>query len=67
MNETLGRAIVVMLDKLYEHNPKTGYSFAAEHGLTDYLTMLIYAHAYARDAIPEGMALERIEALECKT
>ena len=64
MNETLRRAIAVMLDKLHEHNPKTGYSFAAEHGLTDYLTMLIFAHAHARGAIPESMVLEQIEELE---
>ena len=64
MNETLRRAIAVMLDKLHEHNPETGYLFATDHDLTDYLIMLTFAHAYAAGAIPESMALEQIEALE---
>lgn len=36
MTELLRRAVALMLDKLNEHNPKTGYLFAIDHGLAEY-------------------------------
>jgi len=36
LTDLLRRAVVLMLDKLNEHNPETGYLFAIDHGLTDY-------------------------------
>jgi hypothetical protein len=53
-----------MLDKLNEHNPETGYLFAIDHGLTEYLTMLTLVHACARNAIPMARAMESIKQLE---
>ena len=60
----LRRAIALTLDKLNEHNPETGYLFAIDHGLTEYLTMLTLVHACARNAVPMTRALETIENLE---
>jgi len=62
--ELLRRAVALMLDKLNEHNPETGYLFAIDHGLTEYLTMLTLVHACARNAIPMARALETIKHLE---
>ena len=67
MIELLLRAVALMLDKLNEHNPETGYLFAIDHGLTEYLTMLTLVHACARDAIPMARALEAIKELEEKS
>ena len=64
MTELLCRAVALMLDKLNEHSPETGYLFAIDHGLTEYLTMLTLVHACARDAIPIARALEAIKELE---
>jgi hypothetical protein len=64
MTELLRRAVAVMLDKLNEHNPETGYLFAIDHGLTEYLTMLTLVHACARNAIPMARAMETIKRLE---
>ena len=64
MTELLRRAVALMLDKLNEHNPETGYLFAIDHGLTEYLTMLTLVHACARNAIPLARALETIKHLE---
>ena len=64
MTELLRRAVALMLDKLNEHNPATGYLFAIDHGLTEYLTMLTLVHACARNAIPMARALETIKHLE---
>ena len=64
MTELLRRAVALMLDKLNEHNPETGYLFAIDHGLTEYLTMLTLVHACARNAIPMAKALETIKHLE---
>lgn len=36
MTELLRRAVALMLDKLNEHNPETGYLFAIDHGLAEY-------------------------------
>ena len=36
LTELLRRAVALMLDKLNEHNPETGYLFAIDHGLTEY-------------------------------
>ena len=64
MTELLRRAVALMLDKLNEHNPETGFLFAIDHGLTDYLTMLTLVHACARNAIPLARAMETIKQLE---
>ena len=64
MTELLRRAVALMLDKLNEHNPETGYLFAVDHGLVAYLTMLTLVHACARDAIPMARAMESIKQLE---
>jgi hypothetical protein len=64
MTELLRRAVALMLNKLNEHNPETGYLFAIDHGLTEYLTMLTLVHACARNAIPMAKALETIKHLE---
>ena len=67
MTELLRRAVALMLDKLNEHNPETGYLFAIDHGLTEYLTMLTLVHACVRNAIPMARALETIKELEEKS
>jgi hypothetical protein len=36
LTELLRRAVALMLDKLNEHNPETGYLVAIDHGLTEY-------------------------------
>jgi hypothetical protein len=64
MTELLRRAMALMLDKLNEHNPETGFLFAIDHGLTEYLTMLTLVHACARNTIPMARALETIKQLE---
>jgi hypothetical protein len=64
MTELLRRAVALMLDKLNEHNPETGFLFAIDHGLTEYLTMLTLVHACAQNAIPLARALETIKRLE---
>jgi hypothetical protein len=64
MTELLRRAVALLLDKLNEHNPETGYLFAIDHGLTEYLTMLTLVHACARNAIPMARAMETIRQLE---
>ncbi len=64
MTELLRRAVALMLDKLNEHNPETGFLFAIDHGLTEYLTMLTMAHACVRNAIPMVRAMETIKQLE---
>jgi hypothetical protein len=64
LTDLLTRAVVLVLDKLNEHNPETGYLFAIDHGLADILTMLTLVHACARGAIPKAQALARIQHLE---
>ena len=64
MTELLRRAVALMLDKLNEHNAETGYLFAIDYGLTEYLTMLTLVHACARNAIPMARAMETIKRLE---
>ena len=64
MTELLRRAVALVLDKLNEHNPETGYLFAIDHGLTEYLSMLILVHACTRNAIPMARAVETIKTLE---
>jgi hypothetical protein len=64
MTDLLQRSVALMLDKLNEHNPETGYLFAIDHGLAEYLTMLTLVHACARNAIPMARALETIKHLE---
>jgi hypothetical protein len=64
LTELLRRAVALVLDKLNEHNPETGYLFAIDHGLTEYLTMLTLVHACARNAIPMARAMESIKQLE---
>jgi hypothetical protein len=64
LTELLRRAVALMLDKLNEHNPETGFLFAIDHGLTEYLTMLTVAHACARNAISMARAMESIKQLE---
>jgi hypothetical protein len=66
MTELLRRAVALMLDKLNEHDPETGYLFAIDHGLTEYLTMLTLVHACATHAIPKARAVETIKHLEEK-
>ena len=62
--ELLRRAIALVLDKLNEHNPETGFLFAIDHGLAEALTMLTLVHACARGAIPKDQALATIQHLE---
>jgi hypothetical protein len=64
VTQLLRRAVALMLDKLNEHNPETGFLFAIDHGLTEYLTMLTLVHACARNVIPLARALETIKRLE---
>jgi hypothetical protein len=64
MTELLPRAVALMLDKLSEHNPETGFLFAIDHGLTEYLTMLSLVHACARNAIPMARTMETMKRLE---
>ena len=64
LTELLRRAVALMLDKLNEHNPETGYLFAVDHGLVEYLTMLTLVHACARNAISMARAMESIKQLE---
>ena len=64
LTELQRRAVALMLDKRNEHNPETGYLFAVDHGLAEYLTMLTLVHACARNAIPMARALETIKHLE---
>ena len=64
MTELLRRAVALMLDKLNEHNPETGFLFAIDHGLTAYLTMLTLVHACATNAIPMARAVETLKSLE---
>ena len=66
VTEVLRRAVALMLDRLNEHNPETGYLFAIDHGLTEYLTTLTLVHACARSAIPMARAMEAIKHLEEK-
>ena len=64
LTDLLRRAVVLMLDKLNEHNPETGYLFAIDHGLAGYLTLLTLVHASARNAIPRERALTAIRRME---
>jgi len=64
LTNLLRRAVVLMLNRLNEHNPETGYLFAIDHGLAGYLTMLTLVHASARNTIPRQRALETIERME---
>jgi hypothetical protein len=64
MTELLRRAVALMLDKLNEHNPETGFLFAIDHGLTEYLTMLTVAHACVKHTCLRARALEAITTLE---
>jgi hypothetical protein len=64
MTDLLLKAVALMLNKLNEHNPETGFLFAIDHGLVEYLTMLTLVHACARNAIPTARAVETIKQLE---
>ena len=64
MTELLRRAVALMLDKLNEHNPETGYLFAIDHGLTEYLTMLTVTHACVKHTCLRARALQAITNLE---
>jgi hypothetical protein len=64
LTELLRRAVALMLDKLNEHNPETGFLFAIDHGLAEHLTMLTLVHACARNAIPMARAMETIKRME---
>jgi hypothetical protein len=64
LTQLLRRAIALMLDKLNEHNPETGYLFAIDHGLVEYLTMLTLAHACTKNTVPVARALEVIKRME---
>ena len=64
LTELLRRTVVLMLDKLNEHNPETGFLFAIDHGLTEYLTMLTLVHACTTNAIPVARALKIIKHME---
>ena len=66
MTELLRRAVALMLDKLNEHNPETGYLFAIDHGLTEYLTMLTVVHACVKHTCLRARALQAITTLEEK-
>ena len=62
--DLLLRAVALMLDRLNEHNPESGYLFAVDQGLTAYLTMLTLVHACARDAVPRERDLTAIRQME---
>jgi len=64
MTELLRRAVALMLDRLNEHNPESGYLFAVDQGLTDYLTMLTLVHSCATNAVPRERALAAIRRME---
>jgi len=70
LTDLLLRAVALMLDRLNEHNPESGYLFAVDQGLTDYRairrwrTMLTLVHACARDAVPRERALAAIRQME---
>jgi hypothetical protein len=64
LTDLLRRSMALMLDKLNEHNPETGYLFAIDHGLTEYLTMLTVAHACVKHACLRARALQAITTLE---
>ncbi len=64
LTELLRRAVALMLDKLNEHNPETGYLFAIDHGLTEYLTVLTVTHACVKHACLRARALQAITTLE---
>jgi len=64
MTDLLLRPVALMLDRLNEHDPESGYLFAVDQGLTDYLTMLTLVHACATNAVPMARALETIERME---
>lgn len=64
VTDLLTRTIALVLDKLNEHNPETGFLFAIDHGLTEYLTLLTLVHACARNVIPVDRALETIKRME---
>ena len=64
ITELLHRAVALMLDKLNEHNPETGYLFAIDHGLTEYLTMLTVTHACVKHTCLRARALQAITKLE---
>ena len=66
MTELLRRAVALMLDKLNDHDPETGFLFAIDHGLTEYLTMLTLAHACVKHASLRARALQAITTLEEK-
>jgi hypothetical protein len=66
LTELLRRAVALVLDKLNKHNPETGFLFAIDHGLTEYLTMLTVAHACVKHACLRACALEAIKTLEEK-
>ena len=66
LTELLRRSVALMLDKLNEHNLETGYLFAIDHGLTEYLTMLTLAHACVKHASLRARALQAITTLEEK-
>lgn len=66
MTELLRRAVALMLDKLNEHNPETGFLFAIDHELTEYLTMLTVAHACVKHTCLRARALQAITTLEEK-
>ena len=66
LTELLRRAVALMLDKLNEHNPETGYLFAIDHGLPEYLTMLTVTHACVKHACLRARALQAITTLEEK-
>ena len=57
-------AVAMMLVKLNEHNPETGYTFAVDHGLSQFLVMLIIAHACGRGALSVTYAMEAINSLD---
>jgi hypothetical protein len=64
LTELLRRAVALMLDKLNEHNPETGYLFAIDHSLTEYLTMLTVTHACVKHTCLRARALQAIITLE---
>ena len=64
MAERLLGAVSVTLDKLNEHNPETGYLFAINHGLTEYLTMLTVTHACVKHTCLRARAVQAITTLE---
>ena len=66
MTELLRRAVALMLDKLNDHDPKTGFLFGIDHGLTEYLTMLTVTHACVKHTCLRARALQAITTLEEK-